>query len=131
MQLVSNYSKVLFVLSCIIKFCSCKDNNNDYFIETSPYTLCTVHLKTFATSFSDMNIFRKIVNANQNGNIIWTIWNGYANTTVKPLINFQERCTANMVFDQQKDEYWPEQVLVYMKIQLDGYRYEYRHLICS
>jgi hypothetical protein len=96
MQLVPNYSNVLIVLSCIIGSFSCKDNSNDYLIETSPYTLCTVHLQTFATSFSEMHIFRKIVNANQNGNIIWTILNGNASIIVKPLL-----CIPSLIVAQR------------------------------
>jgi hypothetical protein len=71
-----------------------------YFIKTSPYSLCTIHLKTFAKNSKDFISFESILHDNQHEHVIWTVWNGNANSTVKPISEFHEVCTANILIDQ-------------------------------
>jgi hypothetical protein len=113
-------NSLLFPL-LIALFCNCTASNQNYFIETAPYTLCTVHLKTFERYFEFMQVFEEIVNANQNEHVLWTLWTDKAKDFIQPSIHFQERCTVNIVIE---DYFQQNKVREYTMSTLRVYRLE-------
>jgi hypothetical protein len=74
-------------------------NTTNYTITTIGYELCTVHLKSFTNKPAELEVVRQIVEANQDGHVLWTIWNQNASTSVNPSIHFYESCSINVVLD--------------------------------
>jgi hypothetical protein len=88
------------ILTKHLAFCGySRTNITNYFIETKPYHSCTVHLKAFSNKPAELETFQRIVDANQDEHVLWTLWNHNASTFVDPSIHFYEICSVNVVLD--------------------------------
>jgi hypothetical protein len=83
-------------------FVHCGNSNTNvtnYTITTTGYELCTVHLKSFTNNPAELEKLHQIVDANQESNVLWTIWDYNASTSINPSIYFYESCSINVVLD--------------------------------
>jgi hypothetical protein len=74
-------------------------NLTNYFIETRPFSSCTLHLKSFTNQQTEKKVVEQIVDANQVGNPLWTLWNHNASAYANPSIHVYEACSVNVVID--------------------------------
>jgi hypothetical protein len=95
---------ISFSILCVISLdfvLSANTNTNltNYFIETRPFSSCTLHLKSFTNQLTERKVVEQIVDANQVGNHLWTLWNHNASAYANPSIHFYEVCSVNVVID--------------------------------
>jgi hypothetical protein len=93
-------SSILSVISLnFVLSANTNTNLTKYFIETSPFSSCTLHLKSFTNQHTEKKVVEQIVDANQVGNPLWTLWNHNASAYANPSIHFYEVCSVNVVID--------------------------------
>jgi hypothetical protein len=102
---IQDFRLLIFLsILCVISIdfvLSANTNTNltNYFIETRPFSSCTLHLKSFTNQHTEKKVVEQIVDANQVGNPMWTLWNHNVSAYANPSIHFYEACSVNVVID--------------------------------